>query len=57
MARHSGEYSFLGKSPKELEEKKLYRMMTKRTLQENWETRIFDIICLLRTFCRNILRE
>ena len=57
MARHSGEYSFLGKSPKELEEKKLYQMLTKRTLQENWETRIFDIICLLRTFCRNILRE
>ena len=32
-------------------------MQTKRTLQENWEKRIFDIDCLLRTFCRNILRE
>ena len=32
-------------------------MQTKRTLQENWEKRIFDIVCLLRTFSRNILRE
>ena len=31
-------------------------MQTKQTLQENWETRIFDIVCLLLTFCRNILR-
>ena len=56
-ARPSGRYSFLEKSLKELEEKKLSQMQTKRTLQENWETRIFDIICLLLTFYRNILRE
>ena len=55
--RQSGGYRFLEKSPKELEEKKLSQMQTKRTLQEFWETRIFDIICLLFTFYRNILRE
>ena len=51
------QYSFLEKSSKELEEKNLSPMQTKRTLQKSWETRIFDIICLLLTFCRNILRE
>ena len=56
-ARQSRGYRFLVKSPKELEEKTLSQMQTKRTLQENLETGTFDIICLLLTFYRNILRE
>ena len=43
MARQSGKYSFLEKSPKEFEGKKLFQMQRKWTLQENWETRIFDM--------------
>ena len=45
------------KIPKELEEKKLSQVQPKQTLKENWETRIFDIMRLLLTFCRNISRE
>ena len=56
MATQSGRYSFLEKSPKVLEEK-MSQMQNKRSLQENWETRIFHIIGLLLTFYRNILRE
>ena len=45
------------KKSKRIRRKKLSQMQTKRTQKENWEMQIFDIICLLLTFCRNVLRE
>ena len=45
------------KKSKRIRRKKLSQMQTKRTQKQNWEMQIFDIICLLLTFCRNILQE